>query len=114
MDDERASVTPARFHILLALCGGELHGLGIADEVEELTAGEVDLGPGTLYRSLKVMSEDGLVEEVPAPREDADPRRKYYRITAAGRRVVEAEAARYQRIVRAARERAVLPESSGS
>jgi len=98
------------FHILLALSSRDLHGLGIADEVEEATGGVVELGPGTLYRSLKQMSERGLLREVEAPTEDADPRRKYYTITGAGRSLLAEEAARLEELVRMARERDVLPE----
>jgi len=97
------------FHILLALSQGDLHGLGIADEVEQATDGSVELGPGTLYRSLKEMAESGLVREVAAAAEDADPRRKYYSLTEAGRSVVAAEAARFERLVQVARDRNVLP-----
>lgn len=99
----------AVFHILLALAQGDLHGLGIADRVEAATGGAVELGPGTLYRSLKEMVEEGLIREADAPAE-ADPRRKYYAITAAGRAAVTAEAGRLERLVELARERALLPE----
>ena len=97
------------FHILLALSQGDLHGLGIADEVERATEGTVELGPGTLYRSLKEMAASGLVRDVAAPAKDADPRRRYYSLTEAGRTVVAAEAARIERLVQAARDRNVLP-----
>jgi DNA-binding PadR family transcriptional regulator len=100
---------PAVFHILLALSDGDHHGLGIADVVEESTAGAIRLGPGTLYRSLKEMTQDGLVREVAAPDGDEDPRRKFYRLTRTGREVLRAEASRYERIVDIARKRAVLP-----
>ena len=95
-------------HILLALAEGELHGLGIADWVEDTTDGALELGPGTLYRSLKEMVELGLIRETMAPEADADPRRKYYAITAAGRRRVSAEALRLERLVEVARERKLL------
>lgn len=111
MNLDRPLKTPV-FHILLALSERDLHGLGIADEVEDATDGVVELGPGTLYRSLKEMAERGLIREVEAPEEDADPRRKYYRITAQGRNVVAAEAARFEQLVRVARERKLLPERS--
>lgn len=100
------------FHILLALSERDLHGLGIADEVERATDGAVDLGPGTLYRSLKEMTGLGLVSETPAPEDGADPRRKYYQITPAGRQVAAAEAARLERLVRVARERDLLPRGA--
>lgn len=98
------------FHILLALSRADLHGLGIAEEVDRSTGGAVQLGPGTLYRSLKEMARGGLIDEVEAPAEDADPRRKYYRVTDEGRRLVTAEAARLASVVRLARERSVLPD----
>jgi DNA-binding PadR family transcriptional regulator len=104
-----APLKAAVFHILLALSDGDHHGLGIADVVEENTAGAISLGPGTLYRSLKEMTRDGLVREVAAPAGDEDPRRKFYRLTRAGRAALRAEASRYERIVNVARKRAVLP-----
>jgi DNA-binding PadR family transcriptional regulator len=103
------ALKPPVFHILLALAEAELHGLGIADRVEATTGGSVELGPGTLYRSLKEMAEAGLIREASAAA-DADPRRKYYAITAEGRRRVSAEASRLERLVEVARERHVLPE----
>jgi DNA-binding PadR family transcriptional regulator len=106
---QRTLRTPV-FHILLALAGEDLHGLGIADEVERATDGAVELGPGTLYRSLKEMSEAGQIEEVAAPAEDADPRRRYYRITGRGRVLLAEEAGRMARVVDLARRRSVLME----
>lgn len=93
----------AVLHILLALSEQEMHGLGIADWVERVTDGAVELGPGTLYRSLKEMVDEGLIRERPAPVSDADPRRKYYGITALGRRRVAEEVARLERLVEVAR-----------
>jgi DNA-binding PadR family transcriptional regulator len=103
-------LTPAVFHILLALGEREQHGLGIADWVEETTGRAIELGPGTLYRSLKEMVDRGLIREVAAPEADADPRRKYYAITAHGRRRGAAEAARLERLVEVARATKLLPE----
>lgn len=101
---------PPVFHILLALAERDLHGLGIADSVEEMTGGAVELGPGTLYRSLKEMGEGGLIRETEAPQADSDPRRKYYAITPEGRTRVAHEAARLERLVEVARQRKLLPE----
>ena len=103
---------PAVFHILLALGDHEMHGLGIAEWIERTTGGAVELGPGTLYRSLKEMVDDGLIRETAAPADDVDPRRKYYCITWAGKRAAAAEAARLERLVQVARERKLLPERS--
>ena len=102
------------FHILLALAREDLHGLGVAAAVEEATDGAVVLGPGTLYRSLKEMTRDGLIRDVTGPEEDCDPRRRYYRITDTGLRDVRAEAARLARIVEVARDSRVLPQSEGA
>lgn len=106
----RKQLSSSGFQILLVLAEGELHGLGIADQIEEATGGSVELGPGTLYRSLKELLERGLIREAAAPDADADPRRKHYAITTEGRRQVAAEAARLERLVELARERRLLPE----
>lgn len=100
---------PAVYHILLALVGRDRHGLGIAEEIERASEGAVELGPGTLYRSLSEMVEAGLIDPVPAP-EGADPRRKYYRATEEGTDLVARETARLGRLVATARARGVLPE----
>jgi DNA-binding PadR family transcriptional regulator len=109
-EESERPLKTAVFHILLALSGDDRHGLGIAEEVEQASSGAVRLGPGTLYRSLKEMTLDGLVAEVPAAREDEDPRRKFYRITKTGREVLRTEARRYALVVEVARQRRVLPE----
>lgn len=101
---------PAVFHILLALASRDLHGLGIAEAVAEATAGDVVLGPGTLYRSLKEMARDGLIDETMAPDGEEDPRRRFYTITQAGRVAVQNEATRLERLVDVARASRVLPE----
>ena len=106
------ALTPAALHILLALADGELHGLGIANWVEDVTGGAVELGPGTLYRSLKELVQAGLIREARGPGGAADPRRKYYAITASGRRRVAAEAARLARLVEVARAHDLLPEGT--
>ncbi len=103
---------PAEFHILLTLAGCDLHGLGIAKAIDEATDGVIRLGPGTLYRTLKQLVAAALIEEVPARDGDDDPRRRYYRITDPGRGRVRTDAERLARIVRTARDNAVLPEPS--
>src|SRR5947209_10546728 len=93
---ELLPLTQPVFHILLALADEERHGYGIMHDVASQTEGALQLGPGTLYGCLKRMLASGLVEESeerPDPALD-DERRKYYRMTAAGRRVVRAEAQR--------------------
>jgi DNA-binding PadR family transcriptional regulator len=103
--DTLLPLTPAVFHILLALSDGERHGYGIMREVSAQTDGVLKLGPGTLYGCLKRMLAAGLVaesEERPDPDRD-DERRRYYRLTAVGDRTVRAEATRLARDVAAAR-----------
>ena len=89
-------LTPAVFHILLALSGGECHGYGIMQEVDKVTGGQLHLGPGTLYRSIQRMLIDGLIEETTEPESTGqdDERRRNYRLTAFGLAVVGAEAMR--------------------
>jgi DNA-binding PadR family transcriptional regulator len=91
------------FYIMLSLAGEEQHGYGIMQEVLERTGGKVRLWPATLYGSIKRLIEAGLIEESderPAPELD-DARRRYYRLTAFGRRVLDAESERLQELVRA-------------
>jgi DNA-binding PadR family transcriptional regulator len=103
-------LTPAVFNILLALTDGEKHGYAIMNEVEANTQGEVKMGPGTLYGSIKRMLEAALIEETderPDPAMD-DQRRRYYRLTGFGMRVVKAEAERLARQVAVAMLKQVL------
>jgi DNA-binding PadR family transcriptional regulator len=103
-------LTPPVFHILLALADEERHGYGIMQDVAWQTNDALQLGPGTLYGCLKRMLAAGLVEESaerPDPAMD-DERRRYYRMTALGRRVVRAEAERLAGAVTAARARRLL------
>jgi DNA-binding PadR family transcriptional regulator len=89
------------FHIMLTLAGGEQHGYGIMQEVLNRTTGKVRLWPATLYGSIKRLIEADLIEESderPAPEQD-DARRRYYRLTALGRRVLDAECERLQELV---------------
>jgi len=91
------------FHIMLSLAGGEQHGYGIMQEVLQRTTGKVRLWPATLYGSIKRLIEAELIEESderPAPELD-DARRRYYRLTALGRSVLDAECERLQELVRA-------------
>jgi len=100
----------SEFQILLALADEERHGYAIKREVADRTGGEVQLGPGTLYGSIKRMVAGGLIEESderPDPDLD-DERRRYYRITTLGRRVAAAEARRMERLVGIARAKRLL------
>jgi len=107
-DPRAIPLRPPVYHILLAL--HDRHGLGIADEIERASEGVLELGPGTLYRSLSEMSEARLICSVPAPSADADPRRKYYQITSEGQDLLGKETARLGRLVEAARELGAVPE----
>jgi DNA-binding PadR family transcriptional regulator len=91
------------FHIMLSLAGEEQHGYGIMQEVLRRTTGKVRLWPATLYGTIKRLIEADLIEESsarPAPEFD-DARRRYYRLTPLGRRVLDAESERLQDLVRA-------------
>ena len=103
-------LTPAMFHVLLALAGEDMHGYAILKEVELRTAGEVKLSTGTLYGIIKRLLSDGLIEELrqrPAAGED-DERRRYYRLSRQGRAVAQAEAERLEKVVVLARSRNLL------
>jgi DNA-binding PadR family transcriptional regulator len=102
-----APLTPAVFHILLVLSNGERHGYGIMKQVELDSDGRVNMGPGTLYGSLKRMQDAGLVRDSDRRVDPAldDERRIYYQITGAGIQALRAELERYQRIVTLAQER---------
>jgi len=113
--EKRLPLSPAEFHIMLALAGGERHGYAIMREVAEQTGGRMRLGPGTLYGSIRRMLSEGIIEESeerPDPTRD-DERRRYYRLTPYGRRVAEAEAERLQALTRAAEARGLLPSGAG-
>ena len=109
-DQPSPLLTPAVFHILLALADGESHGYGIMQDVERFTNGETRLGPGTLYRSIQRMLVDGLIEELAISLHDEtdEDRRRYYRLTAKGLAVAEREARRLADLVDAARHRDLL------
>ena len=103
-------LTPAVFHILFALATGDKHGYEIAKQVAEDSQGRVTMGTGTLYGSIKRMLADCLIEQAesrPAPELD-DERRRYYRLTAEGRRALHAEVQRYARVVAVAQDRDLL------
>jgi DNA-binding PadR family transcriptional regulator len=104
------ALRPVEFHVLLALAAEERHGYGILQEVAALTEGGLQIEPGTLYRALHRMLKDGwVVESSRRPAADLDDeRRRYYRLTALGRRVATAEAERLARLVSAARANRLL------
>ncbi len=114
--DSFLPLTPAVFHILLALADGEKHGYAIMQEVETNTNGTVTMGPGTLYGSIKRMLAAGLIEEAderPDPTLD-DQRRRYYKLTGLGGQVVEAEAQRLAALVTLAKAKHVMAFRGGA
>ncbi len=103
-------LTPAVFHILLALADGEKHGYSIMQEVTRITDGTVRMGPGTLYGTIKRLLEARLIEEAeerPDPALD-DERRRYYRLTAFGERVAQAEARRLANLLHIAQTKRLM------
>jgi DNA-binding PadR family transcriptional regulator len=103
-------LTPAVFHVLLALSSGERHGYAIMQEVASETNNSFTMGPGTLYGTLKRMLDAGLVEEC-GERPDLavnEERRRYYRLTFAGRQAAVEEAKRLDKLVRSAKAKSLL------
>jgi DNA-binding PadR family transcriptional regulator len=111
-------LTPAVFHIMLALVGCDRHGYGIMREVNFYAEGNLRLGPGTLYRSIKQMLSEGLIVELderPDPTLD-DQRRRYYRLTDFGQRVLKTETEHLEHVLNVARAKQLLrdPETTTS
>ena len=100
-------LTPAMFHVLVALADGDTHGYQILKDVEELTGGAVRLSTGTLYGIIKRLLDDGLIRESAAAGKD-DERRRTYALTAFGREVARAEAARLEHTLALARRKALF------
>ena len=96
-------LSPAALHILLALAGEDLHGYGIMLEVARQSEGQYKLGPGTLYDNLRKLMTQRCVEEVQRRSAEDDPRRRYYRLTALGRRVLSTEVTRLEGVIREAK-----------
>ena len=109
--EEFLPLTPAVFNILLALADGEKHGYAIMLEVEANTKGQVLMGPGTLYGSIKRMLQAGLIEESDErvdPEMDDPRRRSYYRLTGLGKRILHMEAERLASQVQLAKMKKIL------
>jgi DNA-binding PadR family transcriptional regulator len=100
----------AAFQIMLALADADLHGYAIMREVEEQTGGRLRLGPGTLYGSIQALLEGKLIEEVerPGDTDEHRERRRYYRVTVAGRKLMRSEAEKMADVLRVARARKIL------
>lgn len=97
-------MTTSTFHILLSLADGEKHGYALMQEVEATSSGKVRMGPGTLYGALQRLLEDGWIEECDGPPDEGRvaERRRYYRLTKAGRKTASEEAQRLRQLVDAA------------
>lgn len=111
LPNDHLPLTPMQFHILAALAREPRHGYGIMQEVERRSDGQVKLGAGTLYTSLKRMLDEGLVRELEGHSRDAggaDERRRYYKLTAFGLSVLRADAKRLEGLVRYARAERLL------
>lgn len=105
--DRFLPLKPVVFQILLSLADQERHGYAITQDIAGRTAARMRVEPGNLYRSLKAMLDDGLIEESerrPAPDRD-DQRRRYYRVTRLGRRVAHAETTRLEALVAEAKDK---------
>ena len=110
--DSHLPLSPAVFHILLALADEDRHGYAIMRDIEDRTDGVVKVGPGMLYGSIKWLVADGFIEEAAAKGKAEDERRKYYRLTANGRGLLKAEASRLEAAVGLARSRRVLSKKA--
>ncbi len=93
-------LSPAVLHILLALASEDRHGYGIILEVKRQSESRYKLGPGTLYDNLQKLMDQGLVEEIPCPKGEDHRRRRYYRLSDDGRRVLSAEVSRLDELFR--------------
>jgi DNA-binding PadR family transcriptional regulator len=101
------------FYVLVSLTQGDRHGYGIIQDVHDRTDGAVRLSAGALYRTIARLLEQGLIVEPPRRSTAADdPRRRYYRLTAFGRAVTQAETNRLARLVRLARGSGLVPEAT--
>jgi DNA-binding PadR family transcriptional regulator len=104
--EEFLPLTPTEFQVLLALAEGERHGYALMQEVRTQTNGQLRLGPGTLYTLLDRLLTSGIIEESPRrPEQNEDQRRRYYRLSRLGKKVLEAEAQRLEALIRSARRR---------
>lgn len=101
--DRHLPLTPATLHILLALASEDLHGYGIMQAVARCSEGRYKIGPGTLYDSLDRLTTHGIVSELESAKSDGNSRRRYYRLTPLGRKVLGAELDRLEAVIARAR-----------
>jgi DNA-binding PadR family transcriptional regulator len=107
-----AAMTPAVVHVLLALAGGDRHGYAILKDVQAHVDSRLRFGPGTIYGTLQRLMEAGWVEEAAPPGPDVDQRRRYYRMTRAGREALGTEVDRLGALLDAARAHRIEPRGS--
>ena len=105
-------LTPAVVHVLLALAGGERHGYAILKDVQGHAGSRLRVGPGTIYGTLQRLMESGWVEEASPPEANVDPRRRYYRMTRAGREALRAEVDRLGALLDVARAHRIAPRET--
>lgn len=106
-------LAPAAFLILFALASGDKHGYAIMQEARKLSDNAVRIGPATLYTTIQRLLDSNEIREVPGP-EGGDPRRKYYRLTSAGKSALNAEIARMDALVRKSKAMRLKPAESSS
>jgi len=108
------AISPAEFHILVSLSDADRHGYGIMQQVDADSDGVIRLGPGTLYGAIKRLLASGLIKETTEgvdPKLD-DSRRRYYRLTASGRKAVIEESERLASLVRLARTKRLIAKEA--
>jgi DNA-binding PadR family transcriptional regulator len=105
-------LTTAEFHLLLVLAEGEMHGYGMMQAIKQRTQGAMQLGPGTLYGTIKRLLERGWIIELDLRDDGAGERRRYYRLSEMGGRVARAEASRLAQLVAAAQRIGLLSEEA--
>jgi DNA-binding PadR family transcriptional regulator len=103
-------LSPANLYILFSLASEDRHGYGIMLEVTRQSGGQYKLGPGTLYDNLQKLMTQAMVEDAPRRSADDDPRRRYYRLTEFGRRILAAEVSRLEALVREAKSHLRAPD----
>jgi DNA-binding PadR family transcriptional regulator len=104
--EDHLPLTPTEFQVLLSLAEGERHGYALMQDVRTQSDGQIRLGPGTLYTLLDRLLTNGIIEESPRrPEQNEDQRRRYYRLSRLGKKVLEAEAQRLEALIRSARRR---------
>ena len=105
-------LTPVVLHMLLALAGERQgkHGYALAREVEDVTDGQIRMGPGTLYGSIQRMIDSSLIEESARRGTEDDDRRRFYKVTPFGRKVLDLELARLSAVISIARTKNLLPQ----